>query len=341
MCLALAQQMHEVDRIILANPATNYSSSAWPDVGPLLTSLPAVLYNFLPIGLAPILCNPLAIAMHGVRTNKSLPNQASDFIYSLADLVPELNVLREVLPPDVLAWRLRLLKQGAESVNKILGKVTQRTLLLSGQLDFVVPQREESERLQGSLKRCQGAKSVNKVLGKVTQHTLLLSGQLDFVVPRKEESERLQGSLKRCQVRTLPLRSHAMLLEAGVDLMTILHEEGFYTPVKRLSNQRTKSTSSISSDSDDFTSSGNGNGSGPSPKMSKKRATSGAAYGTAAPIERATRRELEIASEAAGMGTLRTLCSPVYFSTSEDGIFQKGLGGVPLDGRPIVFIGNH
>eukprot|EP00798_Chlamydomonas_sp_ICE-L_P000391 gene391-1787_t len=40
MCLALAQQMPEVDRIILVNPATNYSSSAWPDLGPLLTSLP-------------------------------------------------------------------------------------------------------------------------------------------------------------------------------------------------------------------------------------------------------------------------------------------------------------
>lgn len=43
--------------------------------------------------------------------------------YSLLDLAPQLGVLRLVLPPDTLAWRLQLLKQGGEWMSSRFGQV--------------------------------------------------------------------------------------------------------------------------------------------------------------------------------------------------------------------------
>eukprot|EP00798_Chlamydomonas_sp_ICE-L_P020293 gene20293-27050_t len=389
LALALANQMPDIDRVILVNPATGFAKSAWPRIGPLLTSLPETLYNTLPIALSPLIGNPIAMAMHGVRANQNLPNQASDFAYSLLDLIPELSMLRLVLPPATLSWRLRLLAQGAESANKNLNKVKQRCLLLVG--------------------------------------------ELDLIVPNKDESKRLMKTLPRCQLRSLPRRTHAMLQESGVELMTILHEEGFYVPVRRMSNKRKTVEPSppppmSKKDNDDDDSSTGGPSSGPdSPPSSmaetvedlsgavdeaakaaskavdelaatasdaaeiatgdisaafagstleavahahveehlhnskdavkEKRKPSGSNFGTAGPLEKPTRRETEIASESANLKLLRTLTeiasesanlkllrtlvSPIYLTTGEDGVTRKGLEGLPLDGRPVLFVGNH
>jgi hypothetical protein len=43
--------------------------------------------------------------------------------YALLDLVPQLGVLRLVLPPATLAWRLELLKQGGQWISKRFGQV--------------------------------------------------------------------------------------------------------------------------------------------------------------------------------------------------------------------------
>ena len=41
----------------------------------------------------------------------------------VSQLFGTLNFLRDILPPDVLAWKLDLVKQGVEEVDKILVKV--------------------------------------------------------------------------------------------------------------------------------------------------------------------------------------------------------------------------
>lgn len=69
------------------------------------------------------------------------------------------------------------------------------------------------------------------------------------------------------------------------------------------------------------------------------------AFGTPAPVQLPT--PLEIKADGGGfVSTIRTLCSPVYYSTLADGSVVQGFAGVPRRGpggagRPILFIGNH
>jgi hypothetical protein len=55
-----------VDRLVLVNPATSFSSSLWPVLGPLLPRVPPELYRALPLALAPILANPVNLLAAGL-----------------------------------------------------------------------------------------------------------------------------------------------------------------------------------------------------------------------------------------------------------------------------------
>ncbi|GAX78319.1 hypothetical protein CEUSTIGMA_g5761.t1 [Chlamydomonas eustigma] len=193
MALAVAKECPAVDRVVLVNPATSFSDSPWPLFGPALTALPTEVYNTLPIALSPLITNPVAIAMHGVKRDTSVPRQVSDLAYGLIELLPELQIMRLVLPPATLAWRLQLLKEGSTYVNGVLGQVPQRTLLLTGQEDRLIPSASEGPRLK--------------------------------------------RMMQRCRLKSLSGRSHALLQEAGVNVVRIMDEEGFYIPVRRLSSQ--------------------------------------------------------------------------------------------------------
>lgn len=269
MCLALAHQLGEyVDRLVIVNPASSFSDTIWPSAGPLLAQLPGEVYKFLPFALAPLMSNPIAMAMNDVDTRRPLVNQASDLMYGLIDLAPQLAALRLVLPADTLAWRLELLKEGSKYVNSRLGEIQQRVLVLAGDKDLLIPSNNEAERL-----------------GK---------------------------KLPRCRARVLKDRSHALLQEAGIDLVDLMKAEGFYVSERVLSNGQT-STSASSSGS--------------------------TAFGTYRPVQLPTPRELELDSEGI-VSTVRTFCSPVFYSTLEDGQVVRGLGGIP-DTRPLLLIGNH
>lgn len=80
--LALAHKLGSyVDRVVAVNPASGFDSSVWPTVGPLLAQLPPDVYKLLPFALAPVMANPLAMAMHDVDSSAPLPQQASDLLY--------------------------------------------------------------------------------------------------------------------------------------------------------------------------------------------------------------------------------------------------------------------
>lgn len=91
---------------VLVNPATSFAKTPWPQAGPLLTALPPELYRLLPFALSPVLCDPLAMARNAVDERAPLQNQASDYLYGLLGLLPQLAALKIVLPPETLAWRL-------------------------------------------------------------------------------------------------------------------------------------------------------------------------------------------------------------------------------------------
>lgn len=54
-------------------------------------------------------------------------------VQGLIDLAPQLAALRLVLPPETLAWRLELLKQGSQWIKPRFKDVKQRVLVLSGE----------------------------------------------------------------------------------------------------------------------------------------------------------------------------------------------------------------
>jgi hypothetical protein len=58
------------------------------------------------------------------------------------------------------------------------------------------------------------------------------------------------------------------------------------------------------------------------------------------PLELPTAREFELAVE--GLGNLRSVYSPVFFSTAVDGTVVQGLGNLKLEpGKPVLLVGNH
>ncbi|CAL8462015.1 g1546 [Coccomyxa elongata] len=265
LALAVAEARPDlVDRVVLVNPATSFSRSLWPMLGPFLPQVPKELYASVPVALAPVLGNPILLAAFGVDTSASLPDQAVAFGQGMISLIPQLQALAEILPAPTLAWKLKLLEEGNRQLAPKLKDVNQRVLLVVG------------------------------------------SG--DLLLPSGEEGTRLEKALPRCWLKVMQGRSHALLQEAGINLVSILKEEGFYVERRVLS----------------------------APAVARGRNS----FGVAAPIELPTLRELDIYADKSFTTTIKRLTSPVFFSTNEDGRMQRGLGALPA-ARPMLFVGNH
>lgn len=204
LALAIAARLPRlVDRLVLVNPATSFSQSFWPVLGPLLPQIPSQAYSVLPIALAPVLGNPinlLAAALESAmqdnddRTRRTTGQRASIFVEETVMLLTQLPLLAQLLPPETLEWKLSLLKQGCDSVLDKLHAVEQRTLIVAGDADLLIPSLEEAERLR--------------------------------------------KALPRAHVRIEKGRSHALLQEGGVNLVRIMEEEGALVQVRRLSANR-------------------------------------------------------------------------------------------------------
>jgi pimeloyl-ACP methyl ester carboxylesterase len=326
LALAVAERLGPalVDRLVLVNPATSFAESVWPRAGGVLASLPDPLYRALPLLLSPVLSNPLALAQAAAEAERvaaaeaaaegggaaaeeaeqdPVPEpirRASDALYALLGLMPQLSALRLVLPRDTLAHRLQLLQEGAAAARALLPRVQQRALILAGELDLLIPSADEAKLLEQRMPRAR---------------SVVLKG-----------------------------RSHALLQEQGVDLVETLREQGFYVE-RRL----------FSSDGplEDFF----GAEEASADKKTQRKRKSGlrggrlasavpGAFGTAAPIELPTPRELDLDAERF-VATLRRLTSPVFFSTDpRTGAVRQGLQHVPLGrgalkGRPVLLVGNH
>jgi pimeloyl-ACP methyl ester carboxylesterase/1-acyl-sn-glycerol-3-phosphate acyltransferase len=196
-----------VDRLVLVNPATSFSQTIWPVIGPLLTQLPRdVFESALPIAMAPILGNPvglLASALDNIPQGESITNVAAKLSQAALDLLAQLPELAKILPPETLAHKLEQLALGSDEIEGRLGEVQQRCLILVGDADMLLP-----------------------------------SG---------EEGKRLERQLPRAQLREFRGRSHAFLQEGGIHLSNILIEEGFYVKERRMSAPLKKRASGAAS----------------------------------------------------------------------------------------------
>ena len=273
-------------RVVLVNPATSFPRSVWADAGPLLPGLPRPLYEALPLGLAPVLGDPLRLAAGAVDPGSPLPEQASQLATGLGSLGSTLGELTTALPKETLAHRMQLLREGAEAAETALPDVEQRVLVLYSENDLLLPSREEGERLKERLLRC--------------------------------ETRMLEGS------------GHAALQEGGMDLLAVLEDTGFYTARRRMSSS----------------------GAGPAPKAApapedggraagkrRRRGTGASRY--AVPVEIPTEQEVrQTVQNDRQLRVLKSVASPVFYSTDAQGAIVRGLGNVP-EGRPILFVGNH
>nr|AZM65208.1 diacylglycerol acyltransferase 9 [Vitellaria paradoxa] len=68
----------------------------------------------------------------------------------------------------------------------------------------------------------------NSRLHAVKAQTLILSSGKDQLLPSKEEGERLSHILPKCEIRKFNDSGHALFLEDGVDLVTIIKGASFY-----------------------------------------------------------------------------------------------------------------
>lgn len=200
LALAIAEQVPElVDRLVLVNPATSFEESLWPLIGPLLPQVPSQAYQALPIALAPVLGNPinlLAAALDGTAADASVGDRLTAVVQGAAQLLSQLPLLADLLPPETLAWKLQLLKEGCAVVGPQLGSVPQRVLLIIGDQDLMIPSKEEGPRLQRALPRA------HLRVERGRSHALLQEGGVDLVAILEEEGafvakRRMSAPLKK------------------------------------------------------------------------------------------------------------------------------------------------
>jgi len=211
------------------------------------------------------------------------------------------NLLRAALdatPPDASA---------ADRISAVLSGAAQ----LLAQLPLL-SQLLPSDTLAWKLKLLEeGCVAVGTVLGSVPQRVLLIVGDQDMLIPSADEGARLQRALPRAHLRVERGRSHALLQEGGVDLVSIMREEGALVSTRRMSSPL-------------------------------KKRSAGAGFGSANPIELPTDTELRrYADRTTSFG--RRLASPIFLSTSAQGELTLGLENIPgpeHDG-PVLFVGNH
>ncbi|GFQ01103.1 acyltransferase-like protein at1g54570 chloroplastic [Phtheirospermum japonicum] len=78
-----------------------------------------------------------------------------------------------------------------------------------------------------------GTAYANSRLHAVKAQTLILASGKDQLLPSKEEAERLRGVLPKCEIRVFDDKGHALFLEDGVNLVSILTGTSFYRRGKR------------------------------------------------------------------------------------------------------------
>ena len=332
--LVAAEARGLVDRLIVVNPATSFSRSAWSTIAPLIARAPSSVYGALPLALAPALGNPLSIMSGAVSASwtSSPADAARQLAGGASELLPQLRALGGALPAATLEWRLGLIR---EAEARLLGRAAAGGAGGGG--------GDDSEN---SSKRNTEKKARRRpLLNDIKQRTLVVAGGGDTLLPSSEEADRLEKAMPRAKKVLLPRAGHALLQEGGVDLGSIAVEQGFYSRERRFSAPLGAAAGAVAR---------------------PRTRTSGG--GPADPVDLPTPKELDNWTERA-TSLSRRLTSPVFFSfggkkaikegddggddgggettttspssSPSDQTFVRGLDGIPTDARPILFIGNH
>jgi len=176
LALAVAARNPELDLVlILSNPATSFDRSQLQLLFPFLqNTLPSTLSTVAPLLLSFTLGDPLKFAQGRVNNNASILQKAEQLRTSLLAVFPLLPKLLEILPPDMLGWKLSMLHTAALYTNSRIHAVRAEVLLLASGNDLVLPSVDEAERLKKIIPGCRVR------LFRENGHLLFLEGDFDL-----------------------------------------------------------------------------------------------------------------------------------------------------------------
>ncbi|CAI0432370.1 unnamed protein product [Linum tenue] len=208
LALAVAARNPQIDLVvILVNPATSFTRSQIQPLLPVLEAMPNEFHSVVPYLLSGIMGNPLKMAMVGLEDRLPPREKIEQLSGKLTSLLDYLFVLSEIIPKETLVWKLKLIQTGSSYANSRLHAVKAEVLLLASGQDFMLPSKNEAQRLKKGLQNCQVR------YFKDNGHTLLLEEGLslltiikgvgkyrrsrkvdlvmDYVPPSKSEFERI------------------------------------------------------------------------------------------------------------------------------------------------------
>lgn len=270
--LSVAQSRPElVDKLVLVNPATSFENSFWYNLADRLSDLPEIVHRTLPYVFAPLMGDPARVALTRLGGPAAV-GIGENFEGANFDQVSEV---------------------GWEALS-MLGEM--------GFLEDLLPPATIRHRIDYAQK---ASKTVNARLLDVKAPVLVLTGGGDILLPSTEEGRRLERELPDCQSVEISNRSHALMLEDGVDVARVLVDQGFYTTFPEPHTFGNGKSSSLAND---------------------------ASFEAPKPSTVGNAKQL--------VGGLRRLLSPKFFTRGSDGSVVEGLGGVE-DERPMIFVGNH
>ncbi|KAK4483244.1 hypothetical protein RD792_010428 [Penstemon davidsonii] len=113
-------------------------------------------------------------------------------------------------------------------LQQVIGKLSQNSLAMSSYLS-VLSDLFTTESLMWKLDVLKSAAAfANSRLHAVKAQTLILSSGQDQLLPSKEEGERLHKLLPKCDIRRFDDSGHALFLEDGISLVSILTATNIY-----------------------------------------------------------------------------------------------------------------
>ncbi|KAG8385010.1 hypothetical protein BUALT_Bualt04G0177700 [Buddleja alternifolia] len=117
-----------------------------------------------------------------------------------------------------------------QAIEELSNDTTAMSSYLTGLFDVL-----NAETLQWKLNMLKSAAAyANSRLHAVKAQTLILASGEDQLLPSKEEAERLRKVLPKCEIRTFDDSGHALFLENGINLVSILVGASFYRRGTRL-----------------------------------------------------------------------------------------------------------
>ncbi|KDP23608.1 hypothetical protein JCGZ_23441 [Jatropha curcas] len=115
-------------------------------------------------------------------------------------------------------------------IEKLSGNLVDLIPLLSVLADII-----PKDTLLWKLKLLKSAAAyVNARLHAVKAEVLVLVSGKDYMLPSRDEAKRLSSSLQNCIVRNFKDNGHTLLLEEGINLLTIIKGTGKYRRSRRL-----------------------------------------------------------------------------------------------------------